>query len=78
MSATDCPVCWRAEASWKERLVKAVLDRLDPPSPFQGYGAMIAAVRERFVAVGAGAEAVTDDIGDDVGDDGATTEEDGS
>jgi len=43
MSATDCPVCWRAEASWKDRLIKAALDRLDPPSPFQGIGAMLAA-----------------------------------
>ena len=51
-------------------LVRAVLETFP--------GAMIAAVRERFVTADAGTEAAADEFGDDVGDDGAATEEDGS
>ncbi len=51
-------------------LVRAVLETFP--------GATIAAVRERFAAVEAGAEAAADDVSDDVGDDAASTGEDGS
>jgi DNA polymerase-3 subunit gamma/tau len=51
-------------------LVRAVLETFP--------GAMIAAVRERFVATDAGTEAAADELGDDVDDDGAATGEDGS
>ncbi len=51
-------------------LVRAVLETFP--------GAMIAAVRERFVAADSGTETAADEFGDDVGDDGAATEEDSS
>ena len=51
-------------------LVRAVLETFP--------GAMIAAVRERFVAADSGTDAAADEFGDDVGDDGAATEEDSS
>ena len=51
-------------------LVRAVLETFP--------GATIAAVRERFVAADAGAEAAADDVGDTQGDDAASAEEDGS
>jgi DNA polymerase-3 subunit gamma/tau len=51
-------------------LVRAVLETFP--------GAMIAAVRERFVAADSGTETAADEFGDDVGDDGAATEGDSS
>jgi hypothetical protein len=49
MTTTECPLCWRTEASWSDKLAKAVLTlaRPQPRFSFGPFTAMMAAATGR-------------------------------